>query len=79
MDKWDFVIFAVMSVKHSGTARQRSITVPIDGTTVHLCGDDNVAEKWINGQYAVGKKYKENIRNPNLFCFLGGRGVSGTP
>ena len=31
-----------------------------DGPTVHLCGDSDVAGTWINGQYALGQKYREN-------------------
>ena len=31
------------------------------GPTVQLCGDSNVACKWINGEFAQGTKYKEII------------------
>ena len=33
-----------------------SITVRREGATVHLYGDSNVAAKWINGHFAIGKK-----------------------
>ena len=32
-----------------------------DGPTVQLCGDSNVACKWINGEIAQGTKYKDTI------------------
>ena len=32
-----------------------------EGPTVQLCGDSNVACKWINGEFAEGTKYKETI------------------
>ena len=31
-------------------------TKPTDGPTVQMCGDKEVAGKWINGQYALGQK-----------------------
>ena len=31
------------------------------GPTVQLCGDSNVAFKWINGEFAQGTKYKQTI------------------
>ena len=31
------------------------------GPLVQLCGDINVACKWINGEYAQGTKYKDTI------------------
>ena len=30
-----------------------------DRPTVQLCGDSNVACKWINGEFAQGTKYKD--------------------
>ena len=35
------------------------------GLTVQLCGDSNVACKWMNGEYAQGTNYKnwENSKN----------------
>ena len=33
----------------------------VDGTTVQLCGDSNVACKWINGEYSLGQKYRRRI------------------
>ena len=38
-----------------------SICYRTEGTTVQMCGDSNVAEKWINGYYALGEKYKNKI------------------
>ena len=32
-----------------------------DGPTVHLCGDSDVACKWINGEYSLGHKYRGRI------------------
>ena len=32
-----------------------------EGLIVQLCGDSNVACKWINGEVAPGTKYKETI------------------
>ena len=32
-----------------------------NGPTVQLCGDSNVACKWINGEFAQGTKYKDSI------------------
>ena len=34
----------------------KTIHIREDGPTVHLCGDSEVAVKWINGQYALGQK-----------------------
>ena len=31
------------------------------GPTVQLCGDSNVACKWINGEYVQGTKYTDTI------------------
>ena len=31
------------------------------GPTVQLCGESNVACKWINGEFAQGTKYKDTI------------------
>ena len=38
------------------------------GPTVQLCGESNVACKWINGEFAQGTKYKDTIgkRQNNL-------------
>ena len=36
----------------------KTIHIREDGPTVHLCGDSEVAVKWINGQYALGQKNK---------------------
>ena len=38
-----------------------SISYRTEGTTVQMCGDSNVAEKWINGYYALGEKYKNKM------------------
>ena len=32
-----------------------------EGPIVQLCGDNEVAVKWINGQYALGQKYRGRI------------------
>ena len=32
------------------------ISIRTEGTTVQMCGDSNVAEKWIDGHYAMGQK-----------------------
>ena len=32
-----------------------------DGPAVQLCGDSNVASKWINGEFAHGTRYKDTI------------------
>ena len=42
-----------------------------EGPTVQLCGDSNVACKWINGEFAQGTKYKEMI-GKILKCTHGG-------
>ena len=33
-----------------------SIALRTEGTTVQMCGDSNVAKKWINGHFAMGQK-----------------------
>ena len=38
-----------------------SIAIRSEGTVVQLRADSNVADKWINGHYAMGKRYKDNI------------------
>ena len=43
-----------------GIADKTSIFVK-EGPSVHLCGDSEVAVKWINGQYALGQKYRGRI------------------
>ena len=49
----------------------KSVTLRSDGTTVQLCGDSNVAEHWVNGHYAMGKKHSgKNWRNPKHFAIL---------
>ena len=32
-----------------------------DGPRVQLCGDSEFAEKWVNGQYVLGQKYRGRI------------------
>ena len=36
----------------------KTIDIREEGTTVQLCGENEVAEKWINGQHAVGNTEK---------------------
>ena len=36
----------------------KTIHIREEGPTVQLCGDSEVAGKWINGQYALGQKYR---------------------
>ena len=43
--------------------------------TVQLCGDNNLAEKWINGQCAMEKVQRQNWLSSKNVAFLGGRGV----
>ena len=38
-----------------------SVSIRTEGTTVQLCGDSNVAEKWINGHDAMGQQLQGNI------------------
>ena len=42
------------------------------GTTVQLCGDSEVVEKWINGIHSVGDKYQRDIgpiqRTLHIWC-----------
>ena len=38
-----------------------SIHTREEGTTIQVCGDSNVAEKWINDHFAMGQKYKWEI------------------
>ena len=38
-----------------------SVTIRSDGTTVQVCGDSNVAEKWINGHSTMGQKHHGEI------------------
>ena len=73
MNKRDFVTFLVAHVKHSVTRRpriresvkpnkerkERRIALRSNDTAVQLCGDSNLAEKWINSHHATGQKYKE--------------------
>ena len=40
-----------------------------DGPTVQLCGDSNVACKWINGEFAQGTKHKHTPNNAALVTF----------
>ena len=58
----------MMSVKHSVAHRFKrkepgkweppdsSVSLRTEGTTVQLCGDGDVAEKWIHGHHAAGQK-----------------------
>ena len=41
-----------------------------EGTTVLMCGDSNVVEKWISGHYAVVDKFKERIGAPKTLHSL---------
>ena len=34
-----------------------SMSTHTECTTTQMCGDSNVAEKWIDGHYAMGLKY----------------------
>ena len=38
-----------------------SVSIRTEGTTVQLCGDSKVAEKWINGHDAMGQQFQGNI------------------
>ena len=46
-----------------------------DGLTVQLCGDRNVACKWINGEYSLGQRYREReLAKYKRPCTRGGKG-----
>ena len=86
MDNRDFVTLAMMSVKHSvvhkpqeerSSNRARKLGPPdlsiasrSQGAVMHLCGDSNVADKWINGHDAMGKRYKENMAVSQNVAFV---------
>ena len=43
-----------------------------EGPTVQLCGDSEVAGKWINGQYSLGLMYKGKKGRNDGCCVLSG-------
>ena len=48
-----------------------SIVLRDEGTTVHLCGDSNVAETWTNGHLRDGTEVQRtNWRIPENVAFL---------
>ena len=61
---WDKIVLEWAGAEERNrcqSAVERRDFGPYEGTTVQLCGDSNVADKWINGHYAMGKKYKEQV------------------
>ena len=63
----------------SGGSCYSILTTRTEGPTVQLCGDSNVARKWINLHCAISQKYKENKSYAeNIALVVGEKGCKST-
>ena len=83
-EKYKFVTFILSRMKLS-TEHRKSKNLDIEkkikdqtprdkGPTVQLCGDSNVACKWINGEFSLGAKYREKSDRFKTPYTCGGKG-----
>ena len=71
----DYVTFASTNVRPEKNRGKldRAMWTRSEGTTVQMCRDSTVAERWINGYCDMGRSTEIRLAEPRRQCIHGGK------